>query len=166
LTAIITKPASIRLDFFPQARLLTATREFVTSFYSSLSPNTTTSSRLALAAHELMENAVKYSSDGAATLALSLAHRGEEFVLSVSLSNRASVDHRRELERLVEEVSGAPDAMMLYLKLMRKNARNPETSGLGLARIRAEAELSVSCTSDGDIVTILAQGPLRGQIGG
>ena len=50
------------------------------------------------------------------------------------------------------------DANVYYLSLMRKNASRADGSGLGLARIYAEAEMGVSVTCDKNgIITVTAE---------
>jgi hypothetical protein len=49
--------------------------------------------------------------------------------------------------------------MTLYVDVMRRNAQRPNASGLGLARILAEAEMKLGLTVTGQTATIVAQTP-------
>ena len=63
--------------------------------------------------------------------------------------------------RLVQQVGEHKlfviDPQQFYLGLMAETARRPTGSGLGLARVRAEADMDVSCVVDGDQLEIVAR---------
>jgi hypothetical protein len=44
----------------------------------------------------------------------------------------------------------------MYQRVMRRSASNLEGSGLGLARISAEGEMSLDCRVDGDNLSLSA----------
>src|SRR5215217_7663315 len=56
--------ARFELAFSPNMRLIAVVRRFVSEFYNQVLSDPETTSRLTLASHELLENAVKYSFDG------------------------------------------------------------------------------------------------------
>jgi hypothetical protein len=125
------------MTFRPDADAVSVVRRFVEDF---------TSGGLAMAAHELLENAVKYSLDGQARVRLECDDDGR---CLLRLSNRASAEHRAGLARAVAELAAAGDPFMHYQALMRRTMHQ-EGSGLGLARIAAEADMSLALEDEGD----------------
>lgn len=108
-------------------------------------------SRVALATHELLENAVKFSSDGSASLKVEVGGS----TVTITTRNRAKPSHLDEVAKIAEELAGALDPMLFYLEQMR---RHPERSGgLGLGRVAAEGEMKLELRLDGDIVQIRAE---------
>src|SRR3954467_12326684 len=49
--------------------------------------------RVAMTAHELLENAAKYASDGRARLQVSVTPRGEDAIVQVSVTNNSTPEH-------------------------------------------------------------------------
>ena len=110
-------------------------------------------SRLAMAAHELLENAVKFSADGSATLRIEV---GDE--ICVTTRNRARTPDVADLVAIAAELDAAPDPMLFYLGLMK---RSPSSrGGLGLGRIAAEGEMKIGFEVDGDVVQVRARSTL------
>src|SRR5678809_476618 len=60
--------AYFELNFKPNVALVSVVRRFVTEFYQRFLSDPDGTSRVALATHELLENAVKYSKDGETTI--------------------------------------------------------------------------------------------------
>ena len=58
-------PASFDMSFAPTTRIVSVVRRFVLSLYERILADNVMSSQLALATHELLENAVKYNIDDA-----------------------------------------------------------------------------------------------------
>jgi hypothetical protein len=153
--------ASLCLEFRPYGELITHTREFVTDFYEQILDDADAVSRVALATHELLENVVKYSSDGRSHFEIELVALGGENVVRIRARNRTTPERAAELQRLVAEIAGSSDPFQMYQQFMRRSAmRQDGGSGLGLARIRAEAEMAVRCDVTGDEVTIVVEGPV------
>ncbi|MBX3158693.1 MAG: hypothetical protein KF773_22180 [Deltaproteobacteria bacterium] len=107
-------------------------------------------SRVAMTAHELLENAVKFSADGAARLRIELAD-GE---IRIITRNRAHPGDVEVLSAFARRLEAAPSAMNLYLDLMR--SPTPTVGGLGLGRIAAEGEMALDLALDGDWVQVTA----------
>jgi hypothetical protein len=63
--------------------------------------------------------------------------------------------------RLVSELKAAADPIAYYDRLIRSTAPIVGSSGLGLARIRAEAGLDVDCSVNGREVSIVVQTTMR-----
>lgn len=146
----------LRLSFRPEVGLISATRRYAADLLGSVLEDADATSRVVLAIHELLENTLKYSSDGQALLELVVASddRGRPSV-RVLASNRTTPERAAELGRRIEELSGDRDLMELYVSMMQKSVHRAG-SGLGLARIRVESEMELSYVQEGDRVTVTA----------
>jgi hypothetical protein len=152
--------ADFDMTFQPNPRIVSLVRRFVMSLYERLLARDDLAAQIALATHELLENAVKYNVDDAALLRVSLTRSARDesmFALTVRTRNRATQEDILVAQRLIERVRGAPDPMLLYYELIQASLPEPEVSGLGLARIRAETEMSVDVHVDGDQIEVVAR---------
>ncbi len=149
--------AHLTLHFRPTYELITSAREFVTQFYDSILDDPDTTSRVALTAQELLENATKYSSDGSTMLDIDVTSDGAAHVLCVRTSNGTNAEHLIELQRRFEEMRKSGDAFAYYTDLMVRTAKSRDSSGLGLARVWAEGEMDVRCSIVGMEATIIAR---------
>ena len=152
--------AVIRLDFRPHVDLITSARKFVSEFYEHVLCDPDAVSRVALATHELLENVIKYSSDGRSHLEIELSETPIGDVLCIRARNRTTPARVHELQMLIAQLEGASDPFALYLQMMRRSAQSEEGSGLGLIRIRVETEMDVRLDVHGDEVTIIVEGPV------
>jgi len=148
--------AAIRFDYRPRMRLITSTRMLVADLCDELLGDAATS-RVAMAAHELMENVAKYSSGGEGSVEVALSQRNGQNYVQVSTKNRASAHQREQLQHLIGELRRAADPIAYYDAVIAKSVLS-KGSGLGLARIRAEGNMEVDLSIEGDQVTISAQG--------
>jgi hypothetical protein len=114
--------------------------------------------RVAMTAHELLENAAKYASDGKARLEVSIKPRGEDALVRVVVTNNATREHIDQLGACYAEMNANRDAMAHYFSLMRMNAKAGAMSRLGLARVRAEGEMDIEVDVQGETVKIVASG--------
>jgi hypothetical protein len=114
--------------------------------------------RVAMTAHELLENAAKYASDGKARLEVSVQPRGEDAVVRVVVTNNAAREHIDQLGTCYAEMNANRDAMAHYFTLMRLNAKAGALSRLGLARVRAEGEMDIEIDIQGETVKVVASG--------
>jgi hypothetical protein len=149
-------PAFIELRVQPSIELISIVRRFVTAFYDEILNDPDATSRIALATHELLENAVKYSTDNSTTLSIEVTRGESARLVTVKIRNVAQANHVERLEALFREMRASSDAADFYQKTMRKNAHRSDGSGLGLARIRAEAEMDLSYELEGGHVVIVA----------
>src|SRR5262249_21288683 len=85
-------PGEIRLHFRPERTLINATREYVRRFYAGTLASSEASWRVALTTHELLENALKYSTDGLATVDIAVVYGAVENTVRIKIHNRTSYD--------------------------------------------------------------------------
>jgi hypothetical protein len=151
--------AILCLDFRPHAELVTSARQFVSDFYARILSDPNLGSQVALATHELLENVIKYSTDGRGSFKIELVRTDDGRVLRIVAANRTSPERAHELRQVLDELSSAPDPMAYYQALMRRTATRADSSaGLGLARIRAEGDMRVRFgATDDDVVSITAE---------
>ena len=116
--------------------------------------------RVAMAAHELLENAAKYAKDGKARLEVQVSPRDEDALVRVAVTNSAVREHIDQLSACFAEMKAESDAMAHYFALMRRNAKNGSISRLGLARVRAEGEMEIAVDIEGETVKVVASAVL------
>ena len=154
---------SLELTFRPNVALVTVVRAFVTEFYERVVTDKDVAFRVALTTHELLENAVKYSADGETQIRIGgTLHLGESMI-EVRISNNASPAHIVALTRLLDELAAAEDPLLVYQRVMRRNAKRVDGSGLGLARIHAEGEMSLDYLIEGEHVSVVARTRAQGE---
>jgi two-component sensor histidine kinase len=117
--------------------------------------------RVAMAAHELLENAAKYASDGKARLEVEVSPRDDDALVRVVVTNNATRENIDNLSACFAEMNTESDAMAHYFALMRRNAKNGSISRLGLARVRAEGEMDIAVDINGDTVKVVASAIVR-----
>lgn len=154
-------PSCFELVFHPNPDLVTDVREFVETFYRHFLADRDLTGRLTLATHELLENAAKYSSDGETTFRIEVAPASGMTSIIVWTRNRADERHVRTLRGYLDEMRASGDPEAYYHQRMRRAARETARSQLGLARIQCEAAMALSCTVEGDTVTIHAEATVR-----
>lgn len=151
--------ALFELRFAPSVALVSIVRRFVSDFYDELLGDADASHKLAMATHEMLENAVHYSSDGRSELVVSLHRKAREYIVTIETKNRATGERLVKVRHALDEVVNAEDPTALYNQLMRRAAKRTDGgSGLGLGRIRAEGDLALSYSIDGDLLVVKAEG--------
>lgn len=161
VNAVMCASKNMHLNFRPNIDLISSTRRFVNELMDSMISNPDASSRVALTIHELLENTLKYSTDGEARLDVSVQRQDGRAVVEVSASNRATPEQLQELQQRIDELREVADPMGLYVSMMVDSARR-DGSGLGLVRIRVEGEMDVTYAIDGDRITIKCSTPVEG----
>jgi anti-sigma regulatory factor (Ser/Thr protein kinase) len=132
-------------------------RRFVESFCTCSCEAQHREAQLALAVHELMQNAVPHAHEEEVDLVLEVDPAADR--VEVAVTNRCTEQEFQVLRERVDRMNGEPDALRHYLEAMRaapKNARG----GLGLARVRFEAQLELSVSRSAGRVTVHASGKL------
>ncbi len=154
-TSPAVPPPYFALTFRPNVELISLVRRFVSSFYEHALPDKDAISRVALATHELLENAVRYSVDGETSIKIELVTEVDE--ITIHISNRTNPAHLSDLRARFDELTKFEDPFVYYQRMIERSAKRTDGgSGLGLARLVAEAEMKLACEVDGDRVTIVA----------
>jgi hypothetical protein len=138
---------SIGVDDVPEVR------RFVEKLHRRVS-NPDDVSRVAMATHELLENAVKFAVDNSTSLRVDVGGS----MVTITTRNRARPQDLEELRQISRELADAIDPMLYYLEQMRRAPTR--IGGLGLGRVAAEAEMRIDVVLDGDIVQIRAEARL------
>lgn len=146
------------LVFRPNIKLVSTVRRFTGEFYRRVLVDQELASRLALATHEMLENAVTYANDEETAIRIEV----EGDLLSVRTWNRAAPERLSALKSSIDDVMAAPDPDHYYQEQMLIAAKRNNGSGLGLARIRNEAEMNLSYELDNDRVCIRAVAKIVG----
>lgn len=146
------QPAYFQVAFRPNITLISTVRRFVSEFYLRILTDHELASRLTLATHELLENAVNYAADGETSIRIEVLDEA----LVITTSNRATAEQRAAVEKLVADLNNAADVDDYFQQLLVETAKRPLGSGLGLARIRAEADMDIALTIEGDNVHVSA----------
>ena len=154
--------AYCELSFSPNVSLIATVCRFVGEFYERVLGDQDVASRLVVATHELLENAVRYSSDGRSSIRIGVHRRSDMLDVAIDTWNRTTREHRNALGALLEEMLGARDRGGFYQRLLRRTARREDGSGLGLGRIYAESEMDLSCNVEADEVQLRARGSFPG----
>lgn len=145
-------------SFQPNPELVSVVRRFLAEFYERMLQDRETVARIGLAAHELLENAIKYAQTGETRIGVRIWTEGHHAFVTICTENRASHENVEAVKQAVEEVQSAADPFVHYLDMMHRSSKLVHGSGLGLARIRAEAEMDVGCAlGEHDKLTISAE---------
>jgi len=155
--------ARFDLSFAPSVELVSFVRRAVIAFYERVLDDLDATSRLEVATHELLENAVKYSADGLTSLHIDVARDHVNALVSVVTENRATDENIAVLRRMFDDFGKCPDAISHYRALMLATAEHQDGSQLGLGRVRAEAEMSLRYEFDGSTVRVHAQARIQGE---
>lgn len=149
-----TAQLAVTMTAVSNGRLVAALSALVSEFCRGLVSDPHVVSRFHMAAQELAENLVKYSVGREVKLAAILTGPPEDAELSLRATNRSSPAQLDQVERCLAALVKAPDPEAHYDRLMRAAAPRETGSGLGLARLRAEGELNVDYSIEGDQLTI------------
>jgi len=146
------------LSFSPEQAVVGSVRRFVIDFYERILDCREVASRIGVATHELVENAIKCSVDGEVHLRIEI----ERGILTVRTRNRAAAVHLeavRNLFHAIEQDGGAAAHYARLLGLVSKHrpGDGAARSGLGLTRIWVEADMALSCEIAEDIVIVEAR---------
>ena len=144
----------------PSVRFISLARRFVYDAYTDILKNPDLAWRLGMATHELLENAVKYASDGAMTLRITTETHDGKDNLVLSVSNRTTPENAKTLAVAFAEMAKYDSPSDYYEMLVQRAAERDLGSGLGLGRIRMEASMTLSCQVDNDMICIRAVTPI------
>jgi len=150
------QPVLLFLRMAPAWAFVDEVRHFVESFCATASLGDDREAQIALATHELVQNAVAHAVTP--TIELRLEVDGDRDRVAIEVSN---VCAGGEAERLRGRVTAllAHEPLAAYVQAMRADPRAP--GGLGLARLRYESQLEIEVHVEGERVTVRASGRLR-----
>lgn len=149
-------PVRLELRFQPTVELIASTRRFVCAYFEPLFADPDVVSRIGLATHELLENILKYATDGRTMTRVDLVEVGRSRTLTIETTSIVTPERRAGLEEIFQEMGSAVDASSYYQLTMCRARHRRHGSGLGLARIWAEAEMKLSVEFADELVTIRA----------
>ncbi len=132
-------------------------RRFVEAFCSCACRGKEREAQLALAVHELMQNAIANATT--ADIELSLAVDTSRDLVTVTVTNRCSPESAAGLEQRIAKMNEEPDPMRYYVRVMAESPADVR-GGLGLARVRCEADLELHASFDGERIAVVASGKL------
>lgn len=142
----------IELKFGPRWKYIAVVRAFIQNFMAVSYSDPERADKIAMAASELLENAVKYANGEETRVRVRLSPENES--VAVEVSNRASPEAIAGLkDNWARTMEGDP--LQAYITKMQEAAvRTDSKSQLGLVRIRYETGADMDLKIDGDLVTI------------
>jgi hypothetical protein len=149
-------PAILFLRMEPLWSTVDDVRRLVESFCASACPGSSREEQLALAAHELVQNAFANAASSEVELEVELDRRAGRARLSVT--NDCAPERIALLRARVARAQAHRDPLAGYLEAMREAPH--ERGGLGLSRIRYEGDLDLGIEVHGERVTVHAAGTL------
>lgn len=161
----MNEDAYCELSFSPNVSLVPTVRRFVGEFYTRVLDDAEVTSRLVVATHELLENAVRYSADSQSSIRIGVRRDKGRTHVRIDTKNRTNDPHRTELMSLIEEMRASKNRDSFYQTLLRRCAKRTDGSGLGLGRIHAESEMDLTCKLEGDLVHLHAAGDFESNKG-
>lgn len=147
---------SLTLSFQPLAEQIAGLRGVLSDLCRPHLADADHLSRVLLAAHEMLENIVKYSSDGMAEFHLTVEATDAALRVRLRTKNRTHPDRLADAQRRIDALIAASDPLVHYDDLIRASAGRRDVSGLGLARIPAESEMQLRYTIEQDCLILTA----------
>lgn len=129
----------------------TNVRKLVEAYCTHATADAAFSERVAMACHELLENAVKYSRDHDALVSCRV--EAADQVLTVTVGNESTAIN---IEILRSEFSVVQDGEPLDVYLLKMQADDNVASRMGLTRIRYEGEAQLALAIEREEVKVVA----------
>jgi hypothetical protein len=134
----------IELKFGPRWKYIACVRGFIQNFLAISIVDQTKADKIALAASELLENAVKYASRDDTHILIRVSPATEQ--ISIVVENSANPQSITTLREVFQKITTG-DPLQVYIAQMKEAAvSNDGKSHLGLARIRYETGGDLSLT--------------------
>ena len=143
----------IELRFGPRWKYIACARSFIQNFLAISIVDQTKADKIAMAASELLENAVKYACGEDTHISVNVSPKTEK--ISVQVTNTASPESIVSLKKIYSKIiQGNP--LDAYVSQMKEAAlRSDGKSQLGLSRIRYETGGDLKMEIEGNIVKVL-----------
>lgn len=143
----------IELRFGPRWKYIACARSFIQNFLAISIVDQTKADKIAMAASELLENAVKYASGEDTHISVNVSPKTEK--ISVQVTNMATPESIKCLREIYDKISSG-NSLDAYVMQMKEAAlRSDGKSQLGLARIRYETGGELSLEIEGNMVKVL-----------
>jgi hypothetical protein len=152
--------AHLEVSLKPSIVFISLARRFIYDAYADILKDSDLAWRLGMATHELLENAVKYSTDGSMTLRITIVPQPSNRLLVLTVKNRTDAKNAEILKMAFEEMEQFKSPAQYYAAILERAAVRTEGSGLGLGRIRMEASMSLSCHLEDNVVCLQASIPI------
>jgi anti-sigma regulatory factor (Ser/Thr protein kinase) len=151
-------PIQLLVRMSPPWVFIDEIRRFTESFCACACPGQDREAQVALAVHELMQNAVPHSHEREVDLVLEVDPAANR--VQVGVTNECEEAEYAALRDRIQKMNDEKDALRHYVVAMKES---PTTirGGLGLARVRFEAQLDLSVSRTAGRVTVLASGALK-----
>jgi anti-sigma regulatory factor (Ser/Thr protein kinase) len=143
----------MRLRMRPPWSFIDQLRRFTEAFCASACLDEPRREQVALAVHELTQNAVTHG--GGAPIEVALRVDARARTIRVAVSNRCGTEAFAALDARVARLRGT-DPLASYLAEVQIARDTP--GGLGLVRIRYEADLELEAAAGPGTVTVVATG--------
>lgn len=133
----------------------------VTDFCRNVVDDQETHFAFQLAAYELIENLVKYASGEQVGVRIEVEStpRGPELVLETQ--NQAVPERLRDVSARLTAAENAADPIVHFDELVQESLESPGESRLGLGRLRAEGELTLSHRVEHDTLFVEVRRPVH-----
>lgn len=146
----------LEICFRPTVATINEARRLVGVLFGPILSDPDLSARLQLAAHEMLENALKYSLDGSTKVCVEVSRAEAPCRLKVETRNAISDERKAGLTEVFAEMKKFGSADEYYQFAMKRTRHVRHGSGLGLARIWSEAEMDLSHSFEGDEAIVTA----------
>jgi len=148
--------AAMEIRFKPEYRCVNHARLLINSFVLLVFDDRTLAGRVAMTGAELIENSVKRATSPLSVLRLHI-ESGRARTVRLETENEATPDNIRELLQVMQQVTqGSPmDAYTRALSVIPE--KDASAAHLGLARIRYEGRMNLSCQVHGSLVRVIAE---------
>lgn len=147
-----THEGYIELKFGPRWKYIACVRGFVQNFLAISISDQAKADKIAMAASELLENAVKYASRDDTHVVIRVTPETEK--ISIIVENSANPDAIKILQEVFGRIIQG-DPLQMYVAQMKEAAvRSDGKSHLGLARIRYETGGNITLTTKDNIVIL------------
>lgn len=163
-SALDLQAGCFEFTFGANVELVNVVRRFVEDAYARLLGDKTEGARVGIATHELMENAIK-ASKSTSRVRIELQAGSGESTIQIRTWNPISRWDLAVLTQAIKELGAVTDGDAHFMKLMHKLANSKTGSGLGLARVFAEARMTLSLEVIDNVACVLAQGKFKDRVG-
>jgi hypothetical protein len=142
----------IELKFGPRWKYIACVRGFIQNFLAISIVDQSKADKIAMAASELLENAVKYASRDDTHIVIKVSPATEQ--IKILVVNTAKQESIKTLLSIYEKISEG-DPLQVYVTQMKEAAvRSDGKSHLGLARIRYETGGDLNVTVEKNEVQV------------